>query len=489
MIVTRGVLRQAAAHPDLTAIEDDQGGLTYGELAWRALRAAAALERAGRPGTPVPVCLPRGRDFVVAALGAMLAGRPYVPIDPEGPPGHTRTLIEQTGAETVVTTSDHIAGGRAVRTPHALDQSAPAVPAERRGGAAYIVHTSGSTGEPKGVLVGHASLANLVSWHNRAYRLRPGVRHLHTAGLGFDAAVWEIWPCLCAGATLVVAPDEVRVTPGAIVEYARARRISILFAPTALAELIVELDADDDIPWRTLLTGGDALRMHRVPRGWTLINHYGPAEATVCATWHPVTRLPDSGLPPIGRPIDGARVVLLDDRRRLVPAGRTGEIHIGGRGLALGYHRRPEETERRFGPLPGLPGRWYRTGDLAAEDPHGDLVFHGRVDDGQLQVRGVRVEAAQVEAALLRHPRIRAAAVAPLGEPGTARLLGALVVPDGDCPTTAELHRFVAAELPAAAIPTHVVAGSAVPLTGNGKIDRRRVRHLVAAAAAGEGSG
>ncbi|MFI7108445.1 amino acid adenylation domain-containing protein [Nonomuraea sp. NPDC050227] len=464
------VSRIAAAHPGRVAIEDDRGGLTYGELLRRAVSGAAALDRAGPPGAPVCVRLPRGRDFVVAALAAMLSGRPYAPMDAALPPRRQRALLDQMGPGTI------LVSGRSGRTPGELDRGGTEF-RRAQARAAYIVHTSGTTGTPKGVLVGHESLANLVSWHHRTYRTGPRTRQLHTAGLGFDAAVWEIWPCLCAGGTLVVAPDEVRVSPVELVEFGRERAIDILFAPTPLAEMIVELDADDDIPWRTMLTGGDALRLRRLPRGWNLVNHYGPAEATVCATWHPIGRVPESGLPPIGRPIDGARVVLVDPRGRPVRAGSTGEVHIGGTVLALGYHRRPEETARRFVTLPGLPGRWYRTGDLAAANARGELEFQGRMDDGQLQVRGVRVEAAEIEAALLRHPRVRQAAVATVGD---TRALGALVVVSGPCPTVGELRRFMSAELPESAIPTRVVPGPRIPLTPNGKIDRPGVRRQLA---------
>ncbi|MBB4915427.1 amino acid adenylation domain-containing protein [Streptosporangium saharense] len=464
------VSRTAAAHPGRVAVEDDRGALTYGDLVRRAVSGAAVLDRAGPPGAPVCVCLPRGRDFVVAALAAMLSGRPYAPVDLAHPRRRRRAVLDRLGPGTILVST------RSGLTPRDLDRGGKEFrPARAR--AAYIVHTSGTTGTPKGVLVGHDSLANLVSWHRRTYRTSPRTRQLHTAGLGFDAAVWEIWPCLCAGGTLVVAPDEVRVSPVELVEFGRERAIDILFAPTPLAEMIVELDADDDIPWRTMLTGGDALRLRRLPRGWDLVNHYGPAEATVCATWHPVGRVPDSGLPPIGRPIDGARVVLVDPRGRPTPAGGTGEIHLGGEVLALGYHRDPEETARRFVTLPGLPGRWYRTGDLAAENARGELEFRGRMDDGQLQVHGVRVEAAEIEAALLRHPRVRQAAVATVGD---ARVLGALVVVSGPCPTAGELRRFMSAELPGSAIPTLVVPGQKIPLTPNGKIDRPGVRRRLA---------
>ncbi|GAA2612855.1 amino acid adenylation domain-containing protein [Actinomadura fulvescens] len=479
MNVAERVLRQAARTPDLIAVEDEDGALSYAHLVRQARRGAGLLTREGRPGSPVAVRVPRGRDLIVAGLAAMLAGRPYLPLDPAEPARRARAFLKTAAIDTAVAT-DLDSPGLCTFAPAELE-GAPAE-ATVASEAAYVVRTSGSTGIPKGVVVGHAGLLNLVDWHNRTYGVGPGLRHLQTANAGFDAAVWEIWPCLCAGATVVVAPIEVRLSAAEIVDYARARRISTLFAPTPVAEMIVELDSDDAITWRTLLTGGDVLRLRRLPRGWTIVNHYGPAEATVCTTWHPVTALPPNGRPAIGRPIDGVLVEVCDDDGVPVPPGDTGEIRIGGRGLALGYLRRPEETARLFGPLPGRPGRWYRTSDLAVYDERGDLHFRGRVSDDQVQISGVRIETGEVEAALLRHPRIRRAAVAPVGPPGSARVLGALVVAAGPGPTPAQLRQDLAADLPPPAIPTRLVPATVMPLTPNGKIDRAAVRRALEAA-------
>ncbi|MFI6520471.1 amino acid adenylation domain-containing protein [Spirillospora sp. NPDC050679] len=480
MNIADQVLEQAARTPDLIAVEDEDGALSYGDLARRALRGAGLLARVGRPGSPVAVRVPRERDLIVAGLAAMVAGRPYLPLDPHEPARRTRAFLDTAELDTAVATDLDVPGLRTLH-PTELEQ-ATAEGMRDASEAAYVVRTSGSTGVPKGVVVGHAALANLVAWHNRTYQVGPGIRHLQTANAGFDAAVWEIWPALCAGATVVIAPYAVRLSAAEIIDHARARAIDLLFAPTPIAEMIVELDADEAVPWRTLLTGGDVLRLRRVPQGWALVNHYGPAEATVCATWNPVTALPPSGLPAIGRPIDGAEVVVCDEEGRAVPPGRTGEIRIGGRGLALGYHRRPEETARRFGPLPDRPGRWYRTGDLAFRDERGDLHFRGRVNDDQVQISGVRIETGEVETALMRHPRIRRAAVAPVGPPGSARVLGALIVVAGPTPTPADLRQDLAADLPPPAIPTCLVRAAAMPLTPNGKIDRAAVRRALEAA-------
>ncbi|MFF5773117.1 amino acid adenylation domain-containing protein [Streptomyces californicus] len=487
MKIPQQVLDQARRSPDAVAIEDDQGALTYRVLARRSLRTAAALRhRFPGPGI-IALRLPPGRHHVVAALAAMLNGRPYLSMDPSEPPGRVRRFLEASRIRAVVGTAAQDHSHQAVSLSDLLRHCAPDDPREPNprdpagaGEGAYVARTSGSTGIQKGVLLGHAGLANLVSWNNRTYGLGPGCRQLQTAGIGFDAAVWETWPVLCAGATLVVAPAEIRLSPAALVDYARSKSIGLLFAPTPIAEMIVDLDDDKAVPWHTLLTGGDLLRLRRIPRGWRIVNHYGPAEATVVTTWHPVTDLPHDGLPPIGRPIDGLRVALwgVDGAHRPVP-GVRGEIVISGAGVALEYVNRQAETAAAFGPVPGLPGRWYRTGDRAVVDSCGSLLFEGRTSTEQVNVRGVRIEVAEVEVALMRLPQIRQAAVGAIGQAGAHRVLGAVVVTDDEGLTPSFLRAALLNELPTAALPVRVIRVPDLPLTAHGKIDRRAVGRLL----------
>ena len=288
------------------------------------------------------------------------------------------------------------------------------MPASDGQNPAYVIFTSGSAGEPEVCRGGQAGLANLVRWHNTAYGVGVGTRALHSAGLSFDATVWEVWPYLCAGGTIVVAPDEVRVRPDALIELAAERRIEIAFLTTPLAEEVLRMP-ELRPGWRLLLTGGDRLRMTGRPVGYRLVNHYGPTEATVVTTTADVTDARLDSHPSIGRPIAGAQVRLLDADLGPVPPGEIGEIVIGGRGVALGYRGRPDLTAAAFVAGPDGSGVWYRSGDLGWFGPTGELEFIGRRDREQLKVRGVRVEAAEIEGEALRHPRVRAALAVTTG--------------------------------------------------------------------------
>ncbi|TDD27804.1 hypothetical protein E1287_33865 [Actinomadura sp. KC06] len=415
MNIPTQVLRQAARAPELVAVEDDMGALSYRDLVGQALSGARVLGACGPPGSPVAVRVPPGRDLIIVALAAMLASRPYLPLDPNEPSRRALAFLHDTKISTLVGAAPEGAAVTAL-PPSALHGHDLADPVT--GPVAYVVRTSGSTGVPKGVVVPHGGLTNLVSWHNRTYASGPGIRQLQTANPGFDAAVWEIWPSLCAGGTLVIAPQGIRLSPVSIVDFARQHAINLLFAPTPIAEMIVDLDQDDAVACLTLLTGGDRLRLRRIPRTWQIVNHYGPAEATVVTTWHPVTEPPAKGIPAIGRPIDGVRIAMRGPDGIPTAPGDTGEIFISGRGLASGYHGRQADTDKVFGALSDLPGRWYRTGDLVSLDAQGDLHFQGRVNDDQVNIRGVRIEVGEVEAALTRHPAIREAVVAPVGPIG-----------------------------------------------------------------------
>ncbi|MEU0240450.1 carbamoyltransferase C-terminal domain-containing protein [Nocardiopsis sp. NPDC006198] len=317
-------------------------------------------------------------------------------------------------------------------------------------------------------------------WHNRAYSIGPDDRTLHTASLDFDAAVWEIWPYLAAAATVVACPDEDRVVADFAAEQLADQRCTIAFLATPLAEEVIRL-APGLPELRFLLTGGDTLRLPAPVTGpWRLVNHYGPTVTTVVTTAHTVVDVTAGAIPPIGRAIHGVRIVLLGADLRPVRAGTEGEIFVGGRGLALGYLGDPELTAARFVAVPGRSGRWYRTGDLAVSES-GVLTFRGRVDLEQLKVRGVRIEAAEIEAALMACPGVDVAAVTMLGTGADGLLVAAVAT--ARPPVLAQLRAFLAARLPTAAIPNCFVFVDRLPLTGNGngKIDRRLVMQLASA--------
>ncbi|HEX6199628.1 MAG TPA: amino acid adenylation domain-containing protein, partial [Thermoanaerobaculia bacterium] len=425
--VHRLVARRAAADPGAPAVVDAGGEvLTYGELARRAAALAARLRALpGWGGREPVVALVTGRspDTAVAALGVLAAGGAYLPVDPDYPLERIAYMLEDSGAVAVVARGDLRgvvpAGGLPVLAPDGDGETgelAGTEHPEHPERLAYVIYTSGSTGKPKGVDLTHRGLANLVAWHRETYRIGPGDRAALLAGPGFDAAVWELWPPLAAGASLHVPPDSLRAAPEALLAWMAERGITVTFLATPLAEAVLDGIRASGVPealrLRAVLTGGD--RLHRPPPPglpFELVNHYGPTESTVVATAGvvgPGSRTP----PPIGRPIAGLGARLLDRSLRRAPAGVPGELCVAGRGLARGYRGRPAWTAEAFVPDAaadsrcGAPGdRIYKTGDLARWLPDGRIEFLGRIDT-QVQVRGFRVELGEIESVLADHPGV-----------------------------------------------------------------------------------
>lgn len=338
--------------------------------------------------------------------------------------------------------------------------------------------TSGSTGTPKAVAVAESGLGALLQWYRELTGLGPGDRHSLLIGVAFDPHLMELWAALTSGAALSVAPDAVRWDPAALTDWWRAAGITVGVLPTPLAEPVLDRPWPAGLTLRHLMVGGDRLR--RTPGAdvtATVHNAYGPAEATVVTTVHSMPPGADhgTGAPPIGRPVPGAVVLVTDEEGRPVPRGHAGELRIGGRGLAIGYLD-AELTARRFVSAPDeVEGtdRVYRSGDRVLMRPDGVVEFLGRLDD-QVKVSGVRIEPAEVEAALERDPRVRRAAVAARpGPAGGAQLLAFVQpAPEGPAPTGAELLDAVRPWLPEQAVPGTLRLVDAFPLDANGKIDR-----------------
>ncbi|HEX3131500.1 MAG TPA: amino acid adenylation domain-containing protein [Thermoanaerobaculia bacterium] len=522
--------------PDAPALIAEGGTVTYGELNARADRLARHLIVQGvRPESKVAVVMRHSPERVVALLAVLKAGGAYVSLDPADPEERRAAMLADCGA-------------RVVMGPHppAPSPAPPESPAPGEGetcgcpdALAYVIYTSGSTGRPKGVEVPHRGLLALVRWHRRAYGVTPVDRAPQMAGEGFDASVWELWPYLLSGAAVVFPPEGVRANPAALVPWLAGAGITLAFLPTPVAELAL------DEPWpaspgnrlRALLVGGDRLRRRPGPvHRFQLVNHYGPTESSVVATWGAVAAA-GSGAPSIGRPVDGTRACVLDGRGRPVPAGVAGELCLGGESLARGYLGRPDLTAECFVPDPRGEGeRLYRTGDLVRHRADGEIEFLGRIDH-QVKIRGVRVEPGEIEAALAAHPDVREAVVAVRERGGEARLVayvvlsgsvpgaagrvpasagrvpglpgtlpippgilpgptgtlpaapgtlpvspGTLPGPPGTLPVSSEtlpggsrtlLRDWLKVRLPAAMVPSAVVILDALPLTPNGKVDLR----------------
>jgi amino acid adenylation domain-containing protein len=481
-------MMQSAATPGATALGAGERVLSYHELDIWTNQVACHLRALGvGPNVLVGLCLERSLELVAGALGILKAGGAYVPLDPASPPDRLDFMLEDTRAPVLVTSRVLAARlpARARRTV-LLDTDAASVARESpkclahpltADDLAYVIYTSGSTGQPKGVEITHGSLLNLVSWHQREFAVTSADRATQLASPGFDAAVWEIWPYLTAGAGVHLPDEETRIDPERLRDWLVAQGITISFLPTPLAESVMGLDWPPQTALRVLLTGGDVL--HRYPPAglpFRVVNNYGPTENTVVATSGEVAASASPGrLPSIGRPIANVQVHILDESLQPVPGGAVGEVYIGGAGVARGYLNRPALTAERFVTAAfGTRGseRLYKTGDLARYLPDGSIDFVGRIDQ-QIKIRSFRVELGEIEAVLGEHPAVQTSVVVAHENGADSKRLVAYLVPAPGCtPTTPELRAFLGTKLPVYMVPTTFVRLEALPLTANGKVDR-----------------
>ena len=473
--------------PDAIALTDGTRSLSYRDLNDRANALADVLRAWGvGPDVVVGLFFPRSPAMVVGALGIFKAGGAYLPLDPGHPPARLAIMLNDADVSLVVAgsgTGQRTAAARPLivldDAGHILDSPPPSsCPPQAMispENLAYVLYTSGSTGEPKGVEITHAGLSNLVRWHQDAFAVTPADRASHLAGVAFDASVWEIWPHLAAGATLYLPSEETVRDPLLLQHWLLNERITISFAPTPLAEHLLTLSWPSDTSLRTMLTGADVLRVYP-PAGlpFSLINNYGPTECTVVATSGLVNSRDSSHrLPPIGSPISHTRVYALDDSGNELPLGISGELHIAGLGLARGYRNSPQLTATRFISNPNNPGeRLFKSGDRGKILPNDQIIFLGRMDE-QVKVRGFRVEPNEVAATLNQHPDIQQSVViARELTPGNIRLVAYFVATPKSEPALRELRDFLTARLPDYMMPTMFVRLEELLLTPNGKVDR-----------------
>jgi len=479
------VRQKAQATPNATALAAGRATLTYADLERRAGLLADRLRRMGvGPDRLVAVHMERSAAAVISALAIFKSGGAYLPLDPALPAERLAFMLADAQVTAVVSNAAPAAtlpqGPWPVVIFDELDFSEAAQfddePQVLPEHLAYVIYTSGSTGKPKGVEVTHANLLNLVEWHVRAFQVTSSDRATLQASVGFDAAVWELWPYLASGASVAIPEESVRNHPEALRDWLVANKITVTFLPTALAEQMLQLSWPPETALRTLLTGADALR-RRPAAGlpFVLMNNYGPTECAVVATSGPV--LPDASAaqpPSIGRAIDNTEIHLLDDKMRPVPNGESGEIYIGGAGVARGYRNNPALTAERFVKDPSRNGhgtRLYRTGDLARFLPNGEIEFLGRADE-QMKIRGFRVEPGEIVSALNSHPAVQASAVTlQPTEGGEKRLIAFIVPAAGPQPTLAALREILSRRLPDYMVPSVFLKIDALPLTVNGKVD------------------
>jgi amino acid adenylation domain-containing protein len=472
----------AASDPEKVALYSGAARLSYGELEGRSNRLASHLRQLGvQPEVVVAICLERSFDFVIAALAVWKAGGAYLPLDSTWPVARRDAIVENAAARVLISRPE--LGGKAEilvdldRDSLAIAMAqTPVHSGTRRELLAYVSYTSGTTGAPKGVEITHGNLLNLVFWHRRAFGITPTDRCSHLASLAFDAAVWELWPHLSAGATVVLVDENVRTSPELLQDWLVRERIHVAFVPTTLAEPLIASAWPADTALRYLLTGSDVL--HRYPATglpFKLVNNYGPTECTVVATSGVVSAAGHSSvLPNIGAGIANTPIYLLNEDLEQVKPGEIGEIFIGGANVGRGYRNQPDLTEQRFLPDPfaGVMGaRMYRSGDLGSLLPSGEIQFHGRIDNQQ-KIRGHRVEPDEVASVLSRHPQVKSCAVTGYDDISDRKLAAYFVPRQSTPPEPRELREFLRERLPEYMIPSAFIRIDALPLNSRGKLDR-----------------
>ncbi|OCQ19649.1 hypothetical protein A7985_19725 [Pseudoalteromonas luteoviolacea] len=479
-----------------TALIDADGRtMSYQALDCASQHLAHRLVAAGVKGEDkVLLCLASGIDWVVAMFAVMRVGGCYVPLDPNYPAARIRHIAQDSGCQCVITYSDFTGilepciqpsqqlvllddglasaqSGEQRLLPHVIDKLHPA----------YVIYTSGTTGTPKGVVVPHQGLSNLCQWHRRAFEVKSSSVATQTANVAFDAATWEVWPYLCAGATLTFVPQSVYSDAQALTQCMNKFAVthSFLATPIAMAVLADSTFSPRDLEY--LLVGGDKLSSIDVSRfDFKLINNYGPTETAVVATSGMVSKSCDA-IPDIGKPIDNTQLLILDKSSQLQPPGAIGELYISGIGLALGYLNRSQMTDERFINWQAPDGkmlRAYRSGDMVRLRKDGRLAYLGRNDE-QVKLRGYRIELDEIAAQLQQVSAVEKCAVLPCLNTNNNEQLVAFIIPhqgkaEPFCAQAIEAQ--LCKVLPNYMLPSHYIALADFPLTAHGKIDKRALQ-------------
>ncbi len=488
------ILAQARRAPDAVALRQWDRRLSYGGLAASTGRLAGLLRAAGvAPETRVGICVRRSLALPVAVVGVLRAGGVYVPLDPGHPRRRLDTIVDDAAVRVAVVDNAGRAlldgGGLRLIQVDTADQADPGPGllepdpgGPRPGNAAYVVYTSGSTGRPKGVVVTHRTVAGFAAAAARRLTLDAGCRSAGFSALGFDLSVLDLIIPLTQGGAVQFIPDEDRVDPARLERFLREHQVTTLMLPPAVLSLLdpAQLPGIAEVVAAGETCGPEQVARWSVPGSRRFHNWYGPTETTVLATGAELSGSWDRPLP-VGRPLPGYRVYVLDERARPCPPGAVGELCIAGPQLARGYLGQPGQTAARFVPDPfsEAPGdRMYRTGDLGRWEPDGVLSFHGLLDR-QVKIQGQRVEIGEIEVVLRAHPRVRQAVVDVATDSAGRKQLVAYLAP-ADGPDAAELRAYVGERLPPAMVPARVTLVAALPLNPSGKVDLAALRRHAA---------
>ncbi|WP_225409381.1 non-ribosomal peptide synthetase [Stigmatella hybrida] len=484
-------LAQAEQGPQRAAILESSAKITYGELLGQAGSLAAHLVELGtKPNELIAVVLEKGWRQAVAVMAVHLAGSAYLPLDPALPEERRRLLLEE-GQVKVVLTESHLAqrlswpeGVRVVAIADAARGTPPRLPARATSDLAYCIYTSGSTGRPKGVMIEHRAAANTLLDLNERFGVGPSDRVFALSALGFDLSVYDIFGSLAAGAAIVMPQPEASRDPAHWLQMIREQGVTIWNSVPTLMEMLVDLveSRGEMLPasLRLVLMSGDWIpvtlpdRIRKLSQHIKVISMGGATEASIWSIIHPIGRVdPSARSIPYGRPMLNQRFYVLDERLAPRPDYVPGDLYIGGVGLAQGYFRDEETTRARFIAHPQTGERLYRTGDMGRFLPEGEIEFLGR-KDFQVKIAGHRIELGEIEAVLVRHPSIREAVVAAPGERTSRRLVAYLVPVEGQEPPSDEaLRAFLGAALPQYMVPAVFVRLEQLPLSSNGKVDRK----------------
>ncbi|MEG2575455.1 MAG: amino acid adenylation domain-containing protein, partial [Christensenella sp.] len=475
------IRKQAARTPEHPAVRAGECTLTYAQLDEQTNRLAAEICRRGiHGGDCVGVMVGRTKMMPICAVGVLKSGAAYLPMDPSYPSERLEYMLSDAGVKLILADRE-LAGcvpgftGEFLYTED-IDTlpRASALPQEPQpDDLMVLLYTSGTTGNPKGVMLCHNNLTHFCAWYRRTYQLTENDGVSAYASFGFDACLMDMYPTLTAGAQLHIIPAEMRLDIEGINEYIEKNNITVAFFTTQLGRQFAECMENKSL--RALSVGGEALVPIEPPKDFLLSNLYGPTECTVLVTRFCVDKLYDRV--PIGAAIDNTRLYVLDRHDRLAPVGVAGELCIAGRGVAKGYLNRPDLTEEKFTPNPFTQetqyARIYRSGDVVRFLPSGTIDFVGR-RDFQIKIRGFRVELTEIEGRIREYPAVTNAAVVPMDAPGGGKCAVAYIV-SGEAVQTEQLNQFIEEVLPPYMVPTATMQVEFIPLNPNGKVDRRKL--------------